>query len=1358
MIVSLVSRSARGAAFLLLALAVVGTQVVLTRPAHAQQPQMERFVRAGDIPSPEDFDIREAHAKLESQFQLFGLADLAVVGMRGRGSMTHKLTNTGPIDYYFKLGYAPVYQSGTPTGTQQMFFEGPLWAGTPAGEWQKHRQVVASLNNVLGGGYNSATNVVLLTGATSWRAADGQLGLVTSGTSATEDGACTDFTSDRVTGGAPLGAASDCPVTWGSDQFEGASRRIEFLSWVDYFDDVTLGGTVPQNFSWDWWKVPEEYVSDKLVGDYQTYHTVVDWASDKLVQYGDVVPGGVGDPQLQGYPMGLSFVVDAFSFENPRVTNVTYWRAMLINESEKVYGVGLDYDSLYIGELPEPLSGTQADAFYYRPEIGALLIVDNGVNPNCNGALTPSGVYACYYPLGFDTGASAIIVLNSPIGDLRNKAFSDPLSPFYAPDHPNAGDTITFNHGHLCGYGGCFAGTINRSARAGFGMVSSRPADVLDGRTVNDFSDRDYFRIFRNYDFPTRTGQFNRYITPEGWRYTNRPPGTGAGPDTLYFDTCISSEFNTLGLDGCSDAWSDTLPGGINNAYCNLSAGIGIGPFPLAAGDTAKFTLAIVTGEGRSEIEANVREATGFYRSSYLGPKAPTPTAVVSISASPGDRAREGGAEVRLFLDDGSEEWVDTYLALKASDFEAGQFAIDNPWVADSLRSLSSNNVRALHVFKSCDGGDSFTNDADCEGDPARDETGAPVKTGWQPYETFEVDEEGRFPNQFVDGSVTPGKTYLYIVVAETYGAEFSVVERDGADNPVATILDVAPSLMNPLSRSVTDPNVVKVYVPASRQAGGQAAEVQFTEDDPIVTVEYHPLDVVLTADISEAASYRLVFGDSVVVTRVTGADAVSNTVELFRTVPALVGGSVERVAYDSATYTRTDPFNGVDVAGGVTTSVGGTTVTVYADELTLLALDGSTPLFTSSVLDGENTTPGALLGRPDFAYWLVNVDNSRAGSYLSQRYFEGDDSVRSAGAPYLEWRDGEAVPNVASRAYTGEYEFSFSGPMYGPAHLFTVNVVDPGETQEAFTSSLNQRVNAASTTSVDPAIAAVIGVAPDELIEVELPFTVHHATTGRDVTVAMLASSKLDSIPLGRGLDLITVAVPADQWVPGEPLIFVETVTTFLRDTAGAPGQEEYVILDGSGQPVTGDTTLVTWSEIVLGCEERMTCNPVVRGSPGASDFPYAPVKAGYTLRVRYLSPMSPETGYAFEIQPTITGEQVTELSPEDYENIKVVPNPYIVYSRYEHDIASPATTRRLMFAGLPPEGTIEIYTVAGRFVQRITYTASDLVGNGDLFWDMRTREGNEIASGLYLFVLEGRLPASDRSVRKIGKFVVIR
>lgn len=50
---------------------------------------------------------------------------------------------------------------------------------------------------------------------------------------------------------------------------------------------------------------------------------------------------------------------------------------------------------------------------------------------------------------------------------------------------------------------------------------------------------------------------------------------------------------------------------------------------------------------------------------------------------------------------------------------------------------------------------------------------------------------------------------------------------------------------------------------------------------------------------------------------------------------------------------------------------------------------------------------------------------------------------------------------------------------------------------------------------------------------------------------------------------------------------------------------------------------------------------------------------------------------------------------------------------------------------------------------------TPTDLGGNGDLFWDLRTRTGNLAATGLNIWVLTSP-EAPDRVSR--GKFVIMQ
>jgi hypothetical protein len=251
-------------------------------------------------------------------------------------------------------------------------------------------------------------------------------------------------------------------------------------------------------------------------------------------------------------------------------------------------------------------------------------------------------------------------------------------------------------------------------------------------------------------------------------------------------------------------------------------------------------------------------------------------------------------------------------------------------------------------------------------------------------------------------------------------------------------------------------------------------------------------------------------------------------------------------------------------------------------------------------------------------------------------------------------------------------------------------------------------------------------------------------------VTVAILAADKLDQILLGTDVDAIFVDVPEDKWVPGDPIILLESVSQY--QTAEGPGGT-YVVTDAQGQPVPVDSFQVTWNPAILGCVDRMTCNPLQRGTRGAPNNTHLPANDNQYLEVRYLASLTPETLYGFQTVPTVFGTDVTEVTQDDLDEIRVVPNPYVVFSAYEQANAN----RRIMFIGLPPNGEINIYSVAGQFVQRITYDESMLDGNGDLYWDMRTRENTDLASGLYLFYVNGTT-GDNLPVEKLGKFVVIR
>jgi hypothetical protein len=105
----------------------------------------------------------------------------------------------------------------------------------------------------------------------------------------------------------------------------------------------------------------------------------------------------------------------------------------------------------------------------------------------------------------------------------------------------------------------------------------------------------------------------------------------------------------------------------------------------------------------------------------------------------------------------------------------------------------------------------------------------------------------------------------------------------------------------------------------------------------------------------------------------------------------------------------------------------------------------------------------------------------------------------------------------------------------------------------------------------------------------------------------------------------------------------------------------------------------------------------------------------------------------------------------------IYVVPNPVTTKSMepwtLEPNNADP-TGLKCEFRNLPQcFCTVRIFTVSGDLVQTLHHDGSG--GAGTLCWDLLTRNGQDVTSGVYIFAVE---PEDGKFDRTIGKFVVIR
>jgi hypothetical protein len=106
--------------------------------------------------------------------------------------------------------------------------------------------------------------------------------------------------------------------------------------------------------------------------------------------------------------------------------------------------------------------------------------------------------------------------------------------------------------------------------------------------------------------------------------------------------------------------------------------------------------------------------------------------------------------------------------------------------------------------------------------------------------------------------------------------------------------------------------------------------------------------------------------------------------------------------------------------------------------------------------------------------------------------------------------------------------------------------------------------------------------------------------------------------------------------------------------------------------------------------------------------------------------------------------------LAPKgDVSAVGVRPNPYKRAAL--HDNRTLVFDHKLLFYNLPPQSKITILDVAGQVIDVINFASSD-PSKGSIFWDMFSKDGIEVASGVYVYVVE------SPSGSKVGYFSILR
>ena len=94
----------------------------------------------------------------------------------------------------------------------------------------------------------------------------------------------------------------------------------------------------------------------------------------------------------------------------------------------------------------------------------------------------------------------------------------------------------------------------------------------------------------------------------------------------------------------------------------------------------------------------------------------------------------------------------------------------------------------------------------------------------------------------------------------------------------------------------------------------------------------------------------------------------------------------------------------------------------------------------------------------------------------------------------------------------------------------------------------------------------------------------------------------------------------------------------------------------------------------------------------------------------------------------------------------IRVTPNPYKVEALHDTGLE-----HKILFSNLPTGVKVTILDVSGQIIDVLRFEGTN-PADGTIFWDMFSKDGIEVTSGLYIYVAE--YPGGTQT----GHFAILR
>ena len=237
---------------------------------------------------------------------------------------------------------------------------------------------------------------------------------------------------------------------------------------------------------------------------------------------------------------------------------------------------------------------------------------------------------------------------------------------------------------------------------------------------------------------------------------------------------------------------------------------------------------------------------------------------------------------------------------------------------------------------------------------------------------------------------------------------------------------------------------------------------------------------------------------------------------------------------------------------------------------------------------------------------------------------------------------------------------------------------------------------------------------------------------------------------PLKSELPGSNLRVPCDTLLTGAPYVLSQTAQLGTISFAGGPTGN---MATSPTAPQPGFLFYIAGHQFLMQMPALpadgavwalRTYSGAINGGNGAS---------GNVGPYSFASATRPFTAIGATLTATLTpNNAVVAAVKSDLSSVHTVPDPYYVQSKYE----ASTDQKILKFVGLPQDAIIRIYSVSGVLVRMLEhhggqYSSASASQGSEMNWDLRNRNNQVVASGVYFFHIEAG------GARRVGRFTVV-